>query len=143
MIEQNIEDVITVDSTKPLRYPAKTNKVSDRSPELVGPKSFHPADLEPWLHPSQRTGSLSGIVLREHLRESGMLQRCLSLREIQAIHARGIDFFHKYFAGLVLSGFRTLVRVDYEPIIFRGSDLCVPCLCEQPFEIVWCWIGND
>ena len=87
---------------------------------------------ELWLAPGQDTGWVRGRAILAHLTETGLLAGCADLAELEAVRAKGLPFFRKYFAGKMVFGWRG-VRGDY-----------VPCLFEDGDEVVlsWGWLGD-
>jgi hypothetical protein len=88
---------------------------------------------ELWLHEKQRSSGwyVPGRVIYAHLQETGLLSSFADLAELEAVKAKGIDFFRRHFAGKVVFGWRG-VQGDY-----------VPCLIECDGKVVLSWRWLD
>jgi hypothetical protein len=119
---EDINDyVIYVDWHSPLALPPGYT-LSDTALEFLGPNKFDLAELEQWLHPDQKnSGPLNGEPILTLLRESGLLTRCLGIREYDSIARAGIHIFRRFFHGKVLYFWRGLAWD-------REGNLRVPCL---------------
>ena len=85
-----------------------------------------------WLHPDQVGGVVKGQVIYDHLKTSGLLADCADLAELEAIQAKGLDFFRKHFRGKVVFGWHGV------------RDGSVPCLYEYGGEVFlhWHWLDS-
>ena len=93
----------------------------------IGRNYFELGELEQWLHPDQKfNGPLNGEPILALLRESGLLPRCLGIREWDAIARAGIHIFRLLFLGQVPYFWRGLAwdREGYlrVPCLFDGVD---------------------
>jgi len=88
---------------------------------------------ELWLAPGQDTGWVLGHTILTHLTETGLLAGCIDLAELEAIKAKGIDFYRKHFRGKAIFAWRGV----------RGDS--VPCLigCGGGVVLDWGWLGGD
>jgi len=89
---------------------------------------------ELWLHESQKGNRyMQGRVIYAHLQDTGLLASFADLAELEAIKAKGIEFFRQYFAGCAIFGWRGV----------RDDD--VPYLIGYDGQVVlgWYWLGND
>jgi hypothetical protein len=80
---------------------------------------------ELWLHDNQKKGvSVLGSVIYPYLEKTGLLAGCADLAELEAIRAKGLDFFRKYFAEKNVSGWRGI------------KDRLVPCIIEGEYDVL-------
>jgi hypothetical protein len=89
------------------------------------------SQTELWLYDDQKTGWARGRLILAYLTETGLLASCADLAELEAIKAKGIDFFRKYFAGKAVFGWRGV----------RGGS--VPYLVESVGKVVLHWYHLD
>jgi hypothetical protein len=88
---------------------------------------------ELWLHEGQKGNQYPrGRVIYAHLQETGLLASCADLAELEAIKAKGIEFFRQHFAGKAIFGWRGV------------QDGRVPCLIECGGRVVllWDWLDS-
>jgi hypothetical protein len=68
--------------------------------ELTGPREFDVTKLRVWLHSrldqAYPERSICTRNVFKELQEKNLLRNCLSLADLQAIQARGVDFFKAY-----------------------------------------------
>lgn len=87
--------------------------------------------MELWLAPGQVESCVQGYVVYDHLQKTGLLAGCADFAELEAIQAKGVVFFRKYFRGKAVFGWRDL------------EDSCVPYLVEFNNEVVLDWYHLD
>jgi hypothetical protein len=87
---------------------------------------------ELWFHPDQERVWVRGRAILAHLTETGLLAGCADIAELEAIQAKGLPFFRKYFAGKAVFGWRGV------------RDGRVPYLVESDGEVVldWYWLDS-
>ena len=129
--------ILHINRRKKLVYPDFVENPLYPNLEAKGPKRFDVNQLEHWLHPSQKQGVVKGTVIHDYLKSNGLLETCLGLRELEAIKAKGLDFFRCYFQGKILFGWKGVV-------LDRGGYLFVPYLVEDGGRVVlfWVWLEN-
>jgi hypothetical protein len=86
---------------------------------------------ELWPHPRQE-GGVQGRNILTYLIRTGLYDSCADLAELEAIEAKGLGFFLRYFKGKTVFGWRGVLRED------------VPCLSEFDGRLMlgWCYIGS-
>ncbi len=87
---------------------------------------------ELWLHEGQKGNQyLLGRVIYARLQETGLLASCADLAELEAIKAKGVEFFRQHFAGKAVFGWRGV------------QDGNVPYLVEDGGEVMllWHWLA--
>lgn len=129
------DGIISVNRTTPLPHP---EWVKDALyDESVGPAEIDPSKAELWLHDDQKTGVVTGTAIHNYLGEKKMIEGCYGLRELLAIQAKGITYFHKHFKGKVVFGWKGTVR-------HRDGNLLVPYLYVGGGKVVlrWDWLGR-
>lgn len=84
---------------------------------------------ELWLHDDQKSGWARGRVIYTHLQLNGLLASCADLEELDAIKAKGVDFYRKYFGDSVLVGWRGVLGVSVPYLL--ASRVEVVRLCNQ------------
>lgn len=120
-------------------YPDWVVTVMHPELEPTGPAEYGLATIDPWLHDGQKNDRyMEGHKLYEYLKENGMLESCLSLRDGEEIQKKGIAVFRKFFQGKAAFLWKSVVQA-------RNGDLRVPCLYEDNVEVVvgWDWLDND
>jgi hypothetical protein len=65
--------------------------------ELIGPTEFDIMQSERWFHPQQIERGVPANHVFNKLQKDGLIERCFGLAELEAIKARGVHFFRKYF----------------------------------------------
>ena len=86
---------------------------------------------ELWLAPGQNTSWVQGYDILAHLTNTGLLAGCVDLAGLEAIQAKGVVFFRKYFRGKAIFGWRG-VQGGY-----------VPCLVGHDGRVVLRWDHLD
>jgi hypothetical protein len=86
---------------------------------------------ELWLAPGQDTGWVQGRKILAHLTNTGLLAGCADLAELEAIRAKGLEFFRRYFAGKALFGWRGV------------QDGLMPYLVEYDDKVILFWLHLD
>lgn len=131
--------IVRVDrSIRPV-YPDWMKLVMHPELEPTGPAEYDLATIDPWLHDGQKNGrSMEGHKLYEYLKENGMLESCLSLRDGEEIQKKGIAVFRKFFQGKAVFLWKSVVQN-------RDGDFRVPYLCKTGGWVVmgWSWLDND
>ena len=61
---------------------------------------------ELWLHEDQKSGWVTGRKILDHLTTTGLLAGCADLSELEAIQAKGFNFFRKHFQDKAIFGWR-------------------------------------
>ncbi|PIR40163.1 MAG: hypothetical protein COV33_01205 [Candidatus Zambryskibacteria bacterium CG10_big_fil_rev_8_21_14_0_10_34_34] len=125
-------------TTSPV-YPDWKEELLHPELELTGPARYNISQVEQWLHDGQKRDKwVKGQVIYEYLKDNQMLNSCLSLADLLAIQAKGINFFRQHHKGKAIFGWKSVVRR-------RDGHLYVPCLCEDGGEVVldWYWLGGD
>lgn len=120
-------------------YPDWVVTVMHPELEPTGPAEYDLATIDPWLHDGQKNGRcMEGHKLYEYLKENGMLENCLSLRDGEEIQKKGIAVFRKFFQGKAAFLWRSVVQA-------RNGGLDVPFLCEDDGKVVvaWRWLGSN
>ena len=136
--EPVLDTLIRVDRSSRLVYPYQVVTVMHPELEPTGPAEYDLATIDPWLHDGQKNGRcMEGHKLYEYLKENGMLESCLSLRDGEEIQKKGIAVFRKFFQGKAVFLWKSVVQN-------RDDDLFVPYLCENGgwVVMVWSWLGN-
>ena len=130
--------LITVDRTIRPTYADWMKSVLYPELEAIGPSELGVSSLEQWLHDNQKTGVVTGNVIREHLMSNNMLEGCLGLRDLEEIQKKGITFFRKHFKGKAVFGWKSIVRNT-------GGDQYAPFLIEYAGKVVliWFWLDLD
>lgn len=119
-------------------YPDWVVTVMHPELEPTGPAEYDLATIDPWLHDGQKNGCcMEGHKLYEYLKENGMLESCLSLRDGEEIQKKGIAVFRKFFQGKAAFLWKSVVQT-------RNGFLRVPVLFEDDVEVVvaWHWLVN-
>ena len=136
--EAPLDTLIRVDrSIRPV-YPDWVKTVMHPELELTGPVEYDLGTVDPWLHNGQKNGCcMEGHKLYEYLKENGMLESCLSLRDGEEIQKKGIAVFRKFFQGKAAFLWKSVVQT-------RNGFLRVPVLFEDDVEVVvaWHWLVN-
>lgn len=92
--------IIRIDRSVPLVYPAFVRSVPKADSENLGPVEFDARDL---VQEYPDGLGIESLVLAQdvftYLEKNKMRDRCLGLREAQAIRERGTEFFREHFAG--------------------------------------------
>lgn len=91
---------------------------------------------ELWFHEGQKGNRcMRGRVIYAYLQDIRLMASCVDLAELEAIKAKGIDFFRKHFAGKAIFGWRGI------------QDGCVPYLdlLEDGGKVLlnWRWVGSS
>ena len=133
------DTIVRVDrSIRPV-YPDWVKTVMHPELEPTGLVEYDLGAVDPWLHDGQKNGRcMEGHKLYEYLKENGMLESCLSLRDGEEIQKKGIAVFRKFFQGKAVFLWKSVVQN-------RDDDLFVPYLCENGgwVVMVWSWLDND
>lgn len=136
--EEVIGTIIRVDRLIRPVYPDWVQMVMHPELENTGPAEYDIGMVEQWLHPMQKQGKIvTGNKIYDHLKDNNLLNGCVGLADLQAIQAKGIDFFRKYFSGKWIYGWKSVVRR-------RDGHLDVPCLIGDGGKVVlyWSWLGR-
>lgn len=131
--------IVRVDrSIRPV-YPDWVKTVMHPELEPTGPAEYDLATINPWLHDGQKNGRcMEGHKLYEYLKENGMLESCLSLRDGEEIQKKGIAVFRKFFQGKAVFLWKSVVQN-------RDGDFRVPYLCKTGgwVVMVWSWLDSN
>jgi len=101
------------------------------------PEKYDLASVEQWLHDDQKNGNtVIGYELFGFLTKQDMFASCLSAWDLEAIQARGLDVFRRFFAGKTLLGWGS-IGFDVR------SRVVVSCLRELNGELVLDWLPID
>ncbi len=142
--ELPLNAIIHVDRVVLPVYPDWMEKVIHPELEAHGPAQYDLANVELWLHEGQKNGKWTqGSNIYAHLKENGMLESCLSLRDGEEIKKNGIVAFRKFFGGKAVFLWKSVVQRCI-------GRLWVPYICDDGDEVVvyWDrldrdWDGND
>lgn len=154
-----INDALTTDSiiriarsVKP-SYHKLVSKIVYPEMELSGPSEYDLSKVEQlWPCGDQKHGDVvEGNIIHEHLRETGVIAACLTLKDGLAIQAKGIALFRKLFADKVVLLFGSVAQVDDSllPDTSGNPDfkwgLFVPYLADSYGEVKldWDWLDNN
>ena len=131
--------IVRVDrSIRPV-YPDWMKLVMHPELEPTGPAEYELGTINHWLHDGQKNGRcMEGHKLYEYLKENGMLESCLSLRDGEEIQKKGIAVFRKFFQGKAVFLWKSVVQN-------RDGDFRVPYLCKTGgwVVMVWSWLDSN
>lgn len=138
--EPPLDTLIHVDrSIRPI-YPDWVKLVNHPKIGNTGPADYDLAtQVKQWLHEQQKNGgSMCGTLLYKDIRGNGILPTCLSLRDLEEIRKKGIVVFRKFFAGVAVFAWKSVVQS-------RGGGLLVPYLIVRGGRVVvrWGWLEDD
>ncbi len=137
--------MITVDRSIRPTYPNMLERILYPEFENTGPTKFDMRTIEQWVYRDQLNKRVSGNDIHWNLKNSNLLENCLSLRDLEEIRKKGYNFFRKYFTsskGSVNSN----VLFAWKSVV-KGNDglLYVPDI-EADFgkriEIRWMWLNH-
>lgn len=130
-----LDTFVSVDRSERPPYPSWVTGVLYPELEKVGPRKYRPNKVRPWLHPDQESGSTTGNVTHEYLRDNDMLKDCLGLADAIEIQKKGIEVYRKFFGGKVVYFWKSVVRDS-------DGNLRVPYLYEGGDEVMldWDWL---
>jgi hypothetical protein len=136
--EPEIDFTICVDRSVRPSYPDWVEMVMHPELEGTGPAEYNlQRDVELWLHPKQKKGTVSGNDIHALLKESNTLADQLGLTDLVAIRDVGIVVFRELFKGKVVFGWKSVVQ-------HRHGRLHVPYLYGRGDGVVlrWHWLGR-
>jgi|WetSurMetagenome_2_1015567.scaffolds.fasta_scaffold00428_4 hypothetical protein len=136
--EKILDTIIRVNHSVSPVYPSWMRKVLHKDLEFFGPSEYDISLAKEWYHPEQENGVIKGEVIYKYLKDNDMIKDQLGLADLLAIQAKGIAFFHKYFAGKTVSGWKSVIWSSHE-------SFNVPYLVERRGEVIlrWPWLGLD
>lgn len=146
--KQKLAQLVHVDrSVQLIKYPSWVVKVVHTELETTGPAEFDVDTLEQWLHPNQMakdkyvfsswTGLAGRNMIYVRLKESGMIVNSLGFRDLEAIQARGGQFFRQHFGRKHLYAWKSVVEN-------KEGYLYVPYLVGYDSFVIldWGWVDN-
>jgi hypothetical protein len=127
------DPIIRVDRSIRPSYPDWMKEVMHPELECMGPSEYDLSKVQQWLHDGQGDSKwIKGKVIYDHLKGNDILKICLTLRDLEEIHEKGITFFRKHFKGKAVFAWASLVRD-------RGGGLFVPYLYVGGGKVVLGW----
>jgi len=127
---------VEVDRSAAIYYPDWVAEVLHREFEAMGPTHYKLKALAECLHPKQRQGRVKRRTISASLRESGLLENCLAISDLVAIHNLGDDAFFSHFEDKTVYGWRSVV-------LHHTGTRHVPCLYEDDGELSIEWVNLD
>ena len=136
MSQDILDSMVCVDLTVPPLYPRWMHKVMHPELEATSREKFDPTILKRWSHPGQKNGLVDGHIIYKHLEDTGMLADCLSLRELEEIQKKGIEFFRKRWRREAIFGWKSVIEN-------KDGEQSAPCLVGKNGEVVFVWHWLD
>jgi len=91
-----------------------------------GPNEYNIDQLDEWYHPDQASGKVTGHDIHEYLKTSDLLWRQLGIADLEAIRAKGPDFFRKHFAGKRIFAWKSILEDTngflVVPYLYQSQD---------------------
>lgn len=132
-----VDTIIRVDRSIVPVYPDFTKTVMNLGLETTGPVKYSLSEVEFWLHEGQRHGQrIEGHELYGHLRDNGILEDCLSLRDGEEIQKKGPVTFRRFFGGKFIFLWKSVVQS-------RDGYPWVPYLSECAEQVFMDWRRLD
>jgi hypothetical protein len=119
--------VITIDRSVPLQYPECIKKACSPELENVGPSTIDFSDPpELYLCSEQQKRKIRGYSIHTHLKETGLINRCMGLREAEALQKHPECFPEEWKRQRVCL-WKGLAH--YNDVYPGDEDIYVPYLC--------------
>lgn len=143
------EHIVKVDRTKRPLYPDFIEGPIRQDWELSGPSEFDIAQLQPnFYERDEDSGWAYGPRLFEQFGETPIMSRALTLLDLEAIVAKGPEFYFRHFGDRYVIAWKSVVRVKdqtavsktlYPRIELRSPDCCDICwVCFETMPVSEC-----
>lgn len=130
--------IVHVDRTWQPDYPEWAKQVIYPELEKLGPTEYSPVSLGQLLLAEWKDGKWTDPwQIYIHLTKEKMVGSCLGIADLLDIQRKGFAFFHRYFGGKVVFGWKSTIRENV------NDRLHVPCLYEVNNEVWLKWHGLD
>lgn len=133
-VQCNDSPIIRVDRSTPLEYPDWVNHFINSGLENLGPVEF---DVRSLVQEYPNGLGLESLILATdilaELEKNKKRERCLGLREAEAVKRKGIKFFREYFNGEAVICWKCIACAC------NGSKY-VPFIYELPAGVAVAWL---